>query len=54
MLQIALLGRYDIHLNQKPLELGLQPVRLLLAYLLLNRAKKPGAAGWDTVARLHR
>jgi len=40
MLQIALLGRYDIRLNDKPLALTLRPVQNLLAYLLLNRDKR--------------
>ncbi len=40
MLHIALLGRYDIHLNEEPIELKLRPVQNLLAYLLLHRDKR--------------
>ena len=40
MLHIALLGRYDIRLNEEPIELKLRPVQNLLAYLLLHRDKR--------------
>ena len=39
MLRVALLGRYDVQLDDEPIELALRPVELLLAYLLLNRGK---------------
>jgi predicted ATPase/DNA-binding SARP family transcriptional activator len=37
MLQVTLLGGFDVRLNEKPLVLKLRPVQLLLAYLLLHR-----------------
>jgi len=40
MLHIALLGRYDVRLNDEPIELKLRPVQNLLAYLLLKRDKR--------------
>ena len=40
MLHIALLGRYDVRLNDEPLKLTSRPVQNLLAYLLLNRDKR--------------
>ena len=43
MLHIALLGRYDVHLDDEPLELNLRPARLLLAYLLFEAWKKTSA-----------
>ena len=36
MLEIRLLGQFDVRLDGQPVEIGSRPVRLLLAYLALN------------------
>ncbi len=36
MLQVTLLGKFEIHLDGKPVALSSQPAQVLLAYLLLN------------------
>ncbi|HUM69420.1 MAG TPA: BTAD domain-containing putative transcriptional regulator, partial [Chloroflexota bacterium] len=36
MLQVTLLGKFDVRLNGKPVILSSQPAQVLLAYLLLN------------------
>ncbi|MDX1417307.1 MAG: BTAD domain-containing putative transcriptional regulator, partial [Candidatus Promineifilaceae bacterium] len=40
MLHVALLGRFEVRLNDEPIDVRLKPVQLLLAYLLLHRKKK--------------
>ncbi len=37
MLKVALLGQYDLRLEEQPVELASRPAQALLAYLLLNR-----------------
>ncbi len=39
MLNVKLLGQFDIRLDAKPVEISHKPARLLLAYLLLNPGK---------------
>ena len=36
MLQVTMLGQFDVHLDGEPVEIRSQPLQLLLAYLLLN------------------
>ena len=39
MLRVSLLGRYEVQLDGRRVDLTLRPVQLLLAYLLLKRGK---------------
>ena len=39
MLNVALLGQFDVRLNGEPIKMASRPVKLLLAFLLINRGQ---------------